>query len=57
MFEAFDFCIPTKATRVPDSPDWLHEVKYDGGPCRHWLKLKNPDSPAMKRMAEVDWPR
>jgi ATP-dependent DNA ligase len=31
MFEAaFDFCIPTKATSVPDNPDWLHEVKYDG---------------------------
>jgi bifunctional non-homologous end joining protein LigD len=21
---------PTKATIVPDTPDWLHEVKYDG---------------------------
>jgi ATP-dependent DNA ligase len=27
---SFDFCLPTKATTVPDSPDWLHEVKYDG---------------------------
>jgi hypothetical protein len=28
---SFEFCIPTKATSsVPDSPDWLHEVKYDG---------------------------
>jgi len=26
----FDFCIPTKATIVPDGPDWLHEIKYDG---------------------------
>ena len=26
----FDFCIPTKATIVPESPDWLHEIKYDG---------------------------
>jgi hypothetical protein len=26
----FKFCIPTKATTVPDTPDWLHEVKYDG---------------------------
>jgi len=43
----FDFCISTKATRVPDSPDWLHEVMYDGGPCGHKLKLMNPDSPAM----------
>lgn len=24
----FDFCLPT--TSVPDTPDWLHEVKYDG---------------------------
>jgi bifunctional non-homologous end joining protein LigD len=30
MFKAFDFCIPTKSTSVPDGPDWLHEVKYDG---------------------------
>jgi hypothetical protein len=26
----FDFCLPTKATTVPHTPDWLHEVKYDG---------------------------
>jgi bifunctional non-homologous end joining protein LigD len=26
----FDFCIPTRATAVPDTPDWLHEIKYDG---------------------------
>src|ERR1700675_2043683 len=30
MSRTFDFCIPTRATTVPDSPDWLHEVKYDG---------------------------
>jgi bifunctional non-homologous end joining protein LigD len=23
-------CIPTRGTRVPAGPDWLHEVKYDG---------------------------
>jgi ATP-dependent DNA ligase len=28
---------------------------YRGGPCRHWVKVKNPDSPAMNRAAEVDW--
>jgi len=28
---------------------------YRGGPCRHWVKIKNPESPAMKRAAEVDW--
>jgi bifunctional non-homologous end joining protein LigD len=26
----FEFCIPTRATSVPDSPDWPHEIKYDG---------------------------
>jgi bifunctional non-homologous end joining protein LigD len=30
---------------------------YRGGPCYHWVKVKNPDSPAMKRAAEVDWSR
>jgi ATP-dependent DNA ligase len=30
MFKAFEFCIPTRGTKVPDGPDWLHEVKYDG---------------------------
>jgi ATP-dependent DNA ligase len=30
---------------------------YRGGPCRQWLKVKNPDSPAMRRAAEVDWSR
>jgi hypothetical protein len=57
MFEAFEFYISTKATMAPDSPDWLHEVKYEAGPGCHRLKVKNPDSPAMKRAAEVDWSR
>jgi len=26
----FEFCLPTKSTIVPNGPDWLHEVKYDG---------------------------
>jgi bifunctional non-homologous end joining protein LigD len=26
----FDFCLPTKSTTVPSSPDWLHEIKFDG---------------------------
>jgi bifunctional non-homologous end joining protein LigD len=30
MPSTFDFCLPTKATTVPHTPDWLHEVKYDG---------------------------
>ena len=27
---AFKPCIPTRGTKVPDRPEWLHEVKYDG---------------------------
>ncbi|MGC1563488.1 MAG: hypothetical protein WA820_27075 [Bradyrhizobium sp.] len=30
---------------------------YRGGPCSHWVKVKNRNSPAMKRAAEVDWSR
>src|SRR5471032_1969217 len=30
MPSTFEFCLPTKATAVPDGPAWLHEVKYDG---------------------------
>jgi bifunctional non-homologous end joining protein LigD len=26
----FDFCIPTRGTKVPTGADWLHEIKYDG---------------------------
>jgi ATP-dependent DNA ligase len=26
----FEFCLPTRTKVVPDGPDWLHEVKYDG---------------------------
>jgi bifunctional non-homologous end joining protein LigD len=23
-------CIPTRTTKVPSGPDWLHEIKHDG---------------------------
>src|SRR5262245_61875567 len=26
----FDPCIPTRGTKVPDRPEWLHEIKHDG---------------------------
>jgi bifunctional non-homologous end joining protein LigD len=26
----FEFCLPTRSTSVPNTPDWLHEIKYDG---------------------------
>jgi bifunctional non-homologous end joining protein LigD len=27
---AFEACIPTRSTKVPDRPEWLHEIKHDG---------------------------
>ena len=30
MFKAFEFCLPTTATKVPAGPEWLHEIKQDG---------------------------
>jgi hypothetical protein len=32
MRKAFKFCVPTRGTKVPAAPDWLHEIKHDG--CR-----------------------
>jgi hypothetical protein len=26
----YEPCIPTRGTKVPTGPDWLHEIKYDG---------------------------
>jgi hypothetical protein len=36
---------------------WFANRAYRGGRCNHWITIKNPDSPAMKRAAEVDWSR
>jgi ATP-dependent DNA ligase len=30
MSKAFDFCIPTRGIKVSRTPDWLHEIKFDG---------------------------
>ena len=27
---AFQPCIPTRGAKVPDRPDWIHEIKHDG---------------------------
>ena len=26
----FEPCIPTRGTKVPSGPDWIHEIKLDG---------------------------
>jgi hypothetical protein len=33
----------------------LLSAPYPSGPSRDWLKVKNPDSPAMIRAREADW--
>ena len=30
MPSTFEFCIPRTGTQLPNNPDWLHEIKYDG---------------------------
>jgi len=30
MFKAFEFCLPTTATKVPAGPEWRHQIKHDG---------------------------
>jgi len=30
MFSTFAFCLHTRGIKVPDRPEWIHEVKYDG---------------------------
>ena len=27
---SFAPCLPTRATKVPTGPDWIHEIKHDG---------------------------
>jgi bifunctional non-homologous end joining protein LigD len=31
------------------------DAPYRGGRSKIWLKVKNPDSPAMRRLQEVEW--
>jgi ATP-dependent DNA ligase len=32
-------------------------LPYRAGRSPHWIKVKNPDAPAVKREAEEDWGR
>ena len=33
------------------------ESRYVSGRSKHWIKSKNPNAPAVKREAEIDWSR
>ena len=42
----FDPCIPTKAAKVPDRPEWIHEIKHDGYAWRDRdVAFANPKMP------------
>jgi bifunctional non-homologous end joining protein LigD len=30
MLPKYQPCIPSRGTKVPTGPDWIHEIKYDG---------------------------
>jgi bifunctional non-homologous end joining protein LigD len=50
MSTAFDF--PTRGTKVPHAPDWIHEIKYDG----YRLRLKrNGDRVRLITRNGYDW--
>src|ERR1700746_823138 len=39
MFGAFEFCLPTTGAKVPDRPNWLHEIHYG----RYRLRVERQD--------------
>jgi bifunctional non-homologous end joining protein LigD len=51
MRNAFEFCIPTRSTKVPHTPDWIHEIKYDG----YGLRLERSDRVRPITRNGYDW--
>ena len=52
MSTKFNFCIPTRGTKVPHTPDWLHEIKYDG----YRLRVeRNGDRVRLITRSGYDW--
>jgi bifunctional non-homologous end joining protein LigD len=54
MLQAFEFCLPTAAKKVPAGPDWLHEIKYDGFRLR---VLRDGDRVRLFSRNGEDWTR
>jgi hypothetical protein len=44
-----------RSRRISKKPGAKPAREVRSGPSRDWLKVKNPDSPAMIRAREVDW--
>jgi bifunctional non-homologous end joining protein LigD len=53
MFRSpLEFCLPIKSTTVPHSPEWLHEIKYDG----YRLRVeRNGDRVRLITRGDCDW--
>jgi ATP-dependent DNA ligase len=51
MRNAFEFCIPTRSTKVPHTPDGIHEIKYDG----YGLRLERSDRVRPITRNGYDW--
>jgi ATP-dependent DNA ligase len=48
----YEFCLPTRGIQVPASPEWLHEIKYDG----YRLRLeRNGDRVRLITRGGYDW--
>jgi ATP-dependent DNA ligase len=50
----FEFCIPVAGTKVPSSPEWLHEIKYDG---YRLLVRRDGDRVRLITRGGYDWTR
>ena len=50
----YEFSIPTNADKVPASPDWLHEVKYDG---YRMMLIREQDCVRLISTGGYDWAR
>jgi bifunctional non-homologous end joining protein LigD len=52
MFNAFEFCIPTKGVKAPAGAEWLHEIKFDG----YRLRVeRNGDRVRLITRSGYDW--
>ena len=49
---SFTPCIPTRGTKVPDHPDWIHEVKQDG-----FRLIVSRDGEKVRLYTRLDRPR
>jgi hypothetical protein len=52
ILKAFEFCLPGVGTKVPDRPDWIHEIKYDGYRIR---VERNGDRVRLVTRGGYDW--